>query len=232
VFLADSLVTLAVDAQIVTLLDASEMVLWPMRRSGVWSAPHDADSDEDGLSQAHDRAQGEAGPDPHVWLDPTNAQSMTAAIVAALQTVDPANSEAYAVNGAAVIARLARLERQMESALAPVRAAPFVVFHDAYQYLERRFYLQALGAITIGPEVQPGAARIRDTQLLIRSRDARCVFAEPQFEPQIVRVVIEGTTVPWGVLDPLGENLVAGPDLYVQLMERMTNAVVACLSTP
>ena len=51
----------------------------------------------------HDEHEhGKAAFDPHVWLDPANAQVMVAAIAAQLEKVDPANAKRYAVNAAAL----------------------------------------------------------------------------------------------------------------------------------
>ena len=68
-----------------------------------------------------------------------------------------------------------------------------MVFHDAYQYFEHRFGLTAVGSITVSPEVQPSAKRLTEIRRKIAALDARCVFAEPRFQPNLVNAVIEGT---------------------------------------
>jgi hypothetical protein len=50
---------------------------------------------------------------------------------------------------------------------APVRDVGFIVFHDAYQYLEHRYGLNALGSITVGPERMPGARRLSEIRARI-----------------------------------------------------------------
>ena len=89
--------------------------------------------------------------------------------------------------------------------------APFVVFHDAYQYFERRYGLAAIGSITVSPEHLPGAQRIQAIHAKVAALGARCVFSEPQFEPRLVQTVIEGTAARTAVLDPEGAALKAGP---------------------
>ena len=192
-------------------------------------AEHDhGDHDHSGHGHGHDEHEGHAF-DAHLWLDPENAEAMLTVIATALSAKDPANAETYKQNAEAMIARVETLEGEIEAILAPVKDKPFIVFHDAYQYLENRFGLNAVGSITVGPEVQPGAARIAELRDKIKELDAICVFSEPQFEPRLVATVIEGTGARTGVLDPLGADLADGPDLYFEMMRANAKALADCL---
>ncbi|MEQ8370494.1 MAG: zinc ABC transporter substrate-binding protein [Alphaproteobacteria bacterium] len=236
-FLADKLATLAPDARIITLSEAPGVTIWPLRRTAAWIDEHDDhdhghDGGEEGGDHADDGDRHQDRGDPHLWLDPVNGQAMVAAIVAALSAADPANRETYGANGAALAERLADLQRHMASELTPVRSVRFMVFHDSWQYLERRFALTAVGALALNPEVQPGAAHMRRMQAAIREHAVRCVFAEPQFTPRAVQAVIEGTAARTAVLDPLGADLAPGADLYVTLLRRNAAALAGCLGGP
>ena len=165
----------------------------------------------------------------HVWLDPHNAEAIVRAAVAALQQADAANGARYAENGAAVIARLEAMDADLSARLAPVKEAPYLVFHDAYQYFEAHYGMRAVGSVTVSPERAPGAKRIAELRRKIEDAGAVCVFSEPQFEPALVATVVEGTAARTGVLDPLGAALSAGPDAYFSLMENLADSLVACL---
>ncbi|MCY1249587.1 High-affinity zinc uptake system protein ZnuA [compost metagenome] len=108
---------------------------------------------------------------------------------------------------------------------------PFVVFHDAYQYFEHRYKVRVAGSITVSPEVLPGAERLSQIHAKIKELGATCVFAEPQFEPKLINVVIEGTPAKSGTLDPEAGTLDAGPDLYFQLMENIGTSLKTCLAS-
>lgn len=197
---------------------------------------HDADAHAAYADEAHDAAEPHAHAhaddhDMHLWLDPRNAAAMTRAIVATLSDADPANADRYARNGEALEARIAALDETLAAALAPVRDKPFIVFHDAYQYLDARYDLDAVGAITLHPDRAPGAARIQEIRALLAERGAVCVFTEPQFEPRVVSRLVEDTGVRTGVLDPdAAAAHVPGPDLYFALMEDLSASLVTCLA--
>lgn len=205
----------------------------------------DSDAHDHGAGDGHDHAQdahahdahAEAEPhahagehDMHLWLDPRNAAAMTRAIVATLSDADPANADRYAENGAALEARIAALDARLETELAPVREKPFIVFHDAYQYLDARYDLAAVGAITVSPDRAPGAQRIQEIRATIAERGAICVFTEPQFEPRVVSRLVEDTGVRTGVLDPdAAAAHTPGADLYFELMGDLAANLVTCL---
>jgi len=176
----------------------------------------------------HGHAHGDT--DAHIWLDPANAKAMVAHIVDVLSEADPANADAYEQNGEQMTARLDSLTAELDETLTPVQDKPFLVFHDAYQYLETAFGLNSVGAITLNPGVQPSAQRVREIGETIRNAGAACIFAEPQFEPKLVEVVTEGTDARAGVLDPLGADIAAGQDLYFELMRQNARALADCLS--
>jgi zinc transport system substrate-binding protein len=55
------------------------------------------------------------------------------------------------------------------------------------------------------------------------------VVSEPQFDPRLVQVVIEGTEAKTDILDPLGSAHAPGPDQYFLMMEDLAASLVRCL---
>lgn len=222
-FLVKPLAALSDKADIVELDRAPGIALLPARRGGAWEADHD-DHDR------HEPGGAMLEQDGHLWLDPANATIVVRVAVARLSALDPENAARYAANGAALERRLDALDEEMREELAPVRGVPFVVFHDAYHYLERRYGLAAIGSITVSPETLPGAGRVRSIRDKVATLGARCVFSEPQFEPALVQTVIADTGAKTGVLDPEGAALPPGPDIYVTMMRALARSLVNCLT--
>src|SRR5918994_1639680 len=108
----------------------------------------------------------------HVWLDPHNARAMVDAIAAALAETDPENAGAYQGNAARMREELDHLDRRLAETLAPLADRPFVVFHDGYQYFERRYGLNAIGSISVGPDRRPGARRLGEIRDTLEETDA------------------------------------------------------------
>jgi len=226
-FLEPAIETLADKARVVELAEALGLTTYAYREGGAWEA-HEDDGEEHAAPEPEHEHEHD-GIDMHLWLDPDNAKAMVQAVAEALAAADPDNAGLYTANAAAMATRLDRLAQEIERNLAPVKQVPFVVFHDAFQYLDARFELNNVGSITVNPEQQPGAARLREIHAKIEELGARCVFAEPQFTPRLVQVVIEGTKAKTGTLDPLGADIADGPELYFTLMRNNVAALKACL---
>ena len=184
---------------------------------------------EGGMFDEHDD-HGHGEYDPHVWLDPINAKAIVHEIEEALVKADPKNAKEYKANADRIAGELDQLVKELRAQFQPVQQKGFIVFHDAYQYFEQRFGVSAIGSITVSPEVMPGAERVSELRNKIRDLKATCVFSEPQFEPKLVRTLVEGTGARAGVLDPLGASLTKGPNLYFQLVREMARSLKECLS--
>ncbi len=168
------------------------------------------------------------GLDPHVWLDPQRAQIMAEAISAELIRIDPANKTRYVANAAQLKQQLTQLDQQLSTLLQGVQGKPFIVFHEAYQYFDARYKLNAVGAITLNPEIMPSAQRVASIQKMIKQQKVVCIFSEPQFRPAIVDRIAEGTGVKVGVLDPIGLSGL-GFASYEKLLTTLGSSLRTCL---
>ncbi|HEX8044395.1 zinc ABC transporter substrate-binding protein ZnuA [Rhizobium sp.] len=228
-FLEKPLSALGANALVVELDKAPGITKLKFREGGAFEA-HD-DGDEHAESTDHDHHDHDHEEfDTHLWLDPHNAKAMAAEITTTLVAADPANALTYEANQKALDDGLDALDAEITATLAPVKSKPFIVFHDAYQYFERRYGVRVAGSITVSPESIPGAQRISEIHGKVAELGATCVFAEPQFEPKLVNVVLEGTSAKSGVLDPEAATLPQGPDLYFDLMRGIANSLKTCLS--
>jgi len=192
-------------------------------------AGHDHAAEAGEGAHEHHHHHGEY--DLHFWLDPENGKVLVTNIAKVLSESDPAHAAQYEQNAKTYAEKLDALTKDIVTELQPVKDKPFVVFHDAYQYFENRFGVNAAGSITVSPEKAPGAARIQQIHDKIKSLKVACVFSEPQFEPKLVNTVIDGTDAKTGVLDPLGAELKDGPDLYPQLIRNLADSLKTCLSS-
>ena len=241
-FLENSIESIAKNAKAVSLMDSHGLMKLNFREGGAFDAhdhEHDDHGDDKHDDHGHDKHDdhgddkhddhGHDEVDPHVWLDPQNAKSLVHEIEEHLAEIDPSNAAKYEANAKAVMKKLDALTKEIEADLKPIRDRGYVVFHDAYQYFEKRFGVSAVGSITVSPEVLPGAERVSELRDKVKSLNASCVFSEPQFEPKLVKTITENTDTGTGVLDPLGTNIKDGPELYFTLIRNMAKSLKDCL---
>src|SRR3972149_3459105 len=123
-------------------MDDPEIKLFPVRGGGAWEDAHGHEDEQEGEHEpvaADPAAMGHGRYDPHLWLDPRNAQRIVARAAEVLAEVDPGHAADYRANAQRLTADLAALEQDLAAKLAPVRAVPYIVFHDAYHSFEARF---------------------------------------------------------------------------------------------
>ena len=179
---------------------------------------------EDKHDDHHEHAHGEH--DPHIWLDPMNAKVILKEMAEHLIENDQENASTYKANLKKALKDLDKLTKKVKSELN--KDFKSIVFHDAYQYFEKRFDVNVLGAFTVNTDVLPGAEQLSEIREIIEHDKVSCVFSEPQFNPDIINAVAKDMNIKTGVLDPLGATLTPGKTLYFDLISNMSKSFKSC----
>ena len=182
---------------------------------------HDDHDDHDG-HEGH--AHGEY--DPHIWLDPMNAKVILNEMVEHLIENDAKNAAKYKDNLDKALKDIDKLTIDVMTELS--NSVSSIVFHDAYQYFEKRFNVNILGAFTVNTDVMPGAEQLAEIREIIEHDKVSCVFSEPQFNPDIIKAVAKDMNIKTGIVDPLGATLDPGKDLYFDLIRNMSASFKGC----
>ena len=227
-FLPTALKSIPKDAVVFELLDQSGLKKLKFREKNIFEGHDDHGHDEHAKKEDDhdDHGHGHGSFDPHIWLDPANAKVIVKKITNQLSKIDKDNASTYKANSKKVIKDLDGLIKEVKNEIN--KDASFVVFHDAYQYFEKRFGLSVIGALTINPDVMPGAEQLSEIREVIEHEKAKCIFSEPQFNPNIINSIASDTGVKTGVLDPLGANIDKGKNMYFDLIKDMSNSLKDC----
>jgi len=164
--------------------------------------------------------------DPHIWLDPINAKVILKEMTEHLIENDSKNASTYKSNLDKALKDIDKLTMNVMTELNQSVAS--IVFHDAYQYFEKRFNVNILGAFTVNTDVMPGAEQLAEIREIIEHDKVSCVFSEPQFNPDIIKAVAKDMNIKTGVIDPLGATLDPGKDLYFDLIRNMSASFKGC----
>ena len=191
----------------------------------------DHDHDKDGHKEDDHDDHGHEGHahgeyDPHIWLDPINAKVILNEMVEHLIENDEKNASTYKSNLDKALKDIDKLTMEVMTELN--QSTSSIVFHDAYQYFEKRFNVNVLGAFTVNTDVMPGAEQLSEIREIIEHDKVACVFSEPQFNPDIIKAVAKDMNIKTGVIDPLGATLNPGKDLYFDLIKNMSKSFKGC----
>ena len=196
-FLETPLESIATNAKKITLMELDDIELLKFREKHIFEehAGHDDHGDEheeghdeheeghDEHEEGHDEHEDEHGHhdehnhgefDIHFWLDPAIAKVIVKNIADELSNIDVANKATYEANASKAISELDELIA--ETKLKINKNATYVVFHDAYQYFEERFGIEVLGALSVNPEILPGAKQLAEIREVIEHENVNCIF--------------------------------------------------------
>ena len=248
-FLEKPLNSIATKAEKIEFMDLKGLVKLKFRERNIFDDHDDHDHDEHAKKEDHDdhdhdeHAKKEDGHDdhddhdgheghnhgefdPHIWLDPINAKVILFEMSKHLIENDPKNEVAYRANLSKAYKEIDKLTANVSSEL--TNSVASIVFHDAYQYFEKRFDVNILGAFTVNTDVLPGGEQLAEIREIIEHDKVACVFSEPQFNPDIIKAVARDMNIKTGVVDPLGATLNPGKTLYFDLIKNMSSSFKGC----
>jgi ABC-type Zn uptake system ZnuABC Zn-binding protein ZnuA len=186
---------------------------------------HDHPDDAEAMPRAEERR---SGGNPHVWLDPENAQTMVRHVTDALIKADPARKKTYLANQADYFKQLDDLTRTLTAQFAAIPNRKIITHHAAWPYFARRFDLRIRGEIFTQIGAEPSAKRLADLIRLIRKEKIRVIVSEPQLSPKIPEALAQETGATVVILSPLPGAL-PGTDDYLSMMRHNAAALLEAL---
>jgi ABC-type Zn uptake system ZnuABC Zn-binding protein ZnuA len=186
---------------------------------------HVHSDDNDALPHAEERR---SGGNPHVWLDPENAQTMVRHVTDGLIKADPARKKTYLANQAEYLKQLDDLTRTLKAQFAAIPDRKIITHHAAWPYFARRFDLRIRGEIFTQIGAEPSAKRIAELIRLIRKEKIRVIVSEPQLSPKIPESLAQETGAKVVILTPLPGAL-PGTDDYLSMMQYNASTLLEAL---
>ena len=219
--------------KLINLMEESGINHLAIRDNAAWER-HDHHGDDHDDHDKHgkkhdDHDDHEKEDDVHIWLSPDNAIKIVQKVNKVLSLYFPENSKIYNENTTKFIDKIRNLKMELIKELSPIKNKPYIVFHDAYQYFEKTFELNAVGSVALEGDIASSPKQISFIKDKIIKSKASCVFQEPQFDSKLVKIVVEGTNAKTGTLDPLGVNITGNKDFYLQLLTNMAKSLKECL---
>ncbi|MEU9562897.1 metal ABC transporter substrate-binding protein [Streptomyces sp. NPDC048161] len=151
----------------------------------------------------HEHHDGEAGADPHIWLDPVKYAEVAKGVGKALEKSDPGHAADYRKNTDALVTKLDGLNTAYENGLKNTATKTFITTHSAFGYLAERYGLTQEGIAGVDPEAEPSPARLSEIHAIAEKNKVTTVFFETLASDRTAKTVAKDTGLKTGVLDPL-----------------------------
>ena len=171
----------------------------PLRKALQRDADHGHQNHE---HDHHDDHRHSTGFDPHFWFSIENALALTDALQQQLVQLYPQGEATLALNQANLKQRLQQQLAQAKS-LIKTKPQPFMLAHDAYQYLEQDLGVYSEATVVLDPEVKPGAKHIMALMQLVGQRDIACVVTDPMVSTALLKKLDGKQRLTQIAIDPL-----------------------------
>jgi zinc transport system substrate-binding protein len=186
--------------------------------------------EESGHDEHAHEGEGEAGADPHIWLDPVKYAEVAKGVGKSLEKADPDHAADYKKNTEALVGKLNGLNTAFQQGLKNTTTETFITTHSAFGYLAERYGLDQEGIAGLDPESEPSPARIKDLQDIAKKDKVTTVFFETLASDKTAETLAKDAGLKTDVLDPL-EGITdksKGRD-YVEVMQSNLDALKKAL---
>jgi ABC-type Zn uptake system ZnuABC Zn-binding protein ZnuA len=165
---------------------------------------------------------------PHYWLDPANAEPMSAAIAEALVRLVPERRREIEAAQARFVADLRVRLDAWTARLAPHRGAALVAYHNSWPYFARRFRLNIVEVVEPKEGVPPSPARLAALAASVRDRGVRAILHEATAPDAASRALAARTGAR---VVPMAPSVGAAPGTgsYLALFDRNVALLAATL---
>ncbi len=166
--------------------------------------------------------------DPHIWLSVHTAHVIVDAVAKQLIAADPDNINRYETNRGLLHQRIEATDAYLRRLLHG-KTAPFLTYHDAYQYFEAGYQLNNAGFVSANAELTPSAKHVQQLRTTIKEQNITCLFYEAPVRPALVNMLAQHQAINTVALDAIGIYVSPGPDAWFEIMQRLANAFNSCL---
>jgi zinc transport system substrate-binding protein len=208
------------NSQIVELATNKNIKLLKTREKNIYSQEEDPDEEHE-----HEHHHHHGIYDYHIWLNIDNAKIMAKDIALHLTNLDPANKKIYEHNLENFLEQLSKLDAELTTNLRAVASAPYMVFHDAYQYFEEKYQLNGIGAISLNFSHPLSLHTMAEIKKIVATNKVRCIFKEPNLSNKLVEKI--ATNVKIQTIN--AEWIEATTDAYLLLMRNLATDMIDCL---
>ena len=167
---------------------------------------------------------------PHYWLDPENAITITAAVAEALVRIAPGERAAIVANRQRFLGELEARRARWANTLAPFAGVKLIAYHNSWPYFARRFRLDVTGFIEPRAGVAPSPAHLAQLIAAGRKASVRALLHEPYEPDDASRFVAQKLGVPVIRL-ATSVRSIAGTDDYLALLDYNVATLAKALAT-
>jgi zinc transport system substrate-binding protein len=203
--------------KLLTLMESSKLKVLHLRTGDVWGVGC--------CHEGHQHDHHHSHADGHVWLDIDNAIQIVSCMGEYFTQKKPKFSKLIQENTKKTVRYLRALDQEIKKNMKPFKDKPYIIYHDALQYFDKRYRTKCLGALVHEPGEPLSPKHLMSIQKLFSkpSGEPLFVLSEVEYQEDAKRALGENK-VKIIDFDYLGANIQAGPEAYAQIMSNIVQS--------
>lgn len=207
-------------------LEKKNVITW-MSLKGIRTLPVLTDHSHDHHDHEEQHQDDLKAIDSHLWFNPQNARLLIDQIVAELSQLDSAHAKDYAQNAKNLKKKITKTEEKITKDLSN-RALSYAVFHDAWQYFQDAFKVNAPRTLKIQEGIPPSVKQVSALRKHLKEDNIACLIASPENSPSLLKALVQGKATKILILDPKGASLPEGSNGYTGLLTHTAAQLQSC----
>ena len=164
-------------------------------------------------------------PDPHVWLDFSNAIKMVDTIAAEFIARDPQDKDYYIKNAYEFKKRLEELDKKYKDTLSRCKKRVIIhAGHFAFGYLAKRYGIEYVSAYKgFSPDAEPTPKRLVEVTKAVKKYGVKYIYYEELVAPKVANVIAKETGCGLLMLNAahnVTREEMEGGIMFISLMEK------------
>ena len=187
----------------------SMMSLLPVenRKSFIFDHDHSDHAHQSGHHHHHkNHHKAKSSYDPHFWMDPLSVQKILPNLVELLCQEFSKNCSLFKENAQKFSKNLDELDKNIRDSLRNKKVGPIMTTHDFLNYFCQRYNIEYLEPIEPIPGKEPSPKDILKLHRLVKEKNLKVLFSEPQLNTQNAKNLAESAGVKYLDLDPIGAD--------------------------
>jgi len=161
--------------------------------------------------------------DFHIWTSPKNAQVIAKEITKTLVKLDSKNKLSYQNNLQQFIGALEKSTDDINKQLIDLKAKPYIVFHNSWQYFANDFGLQKPLVVNLHEGLSSGAKTLSGLKEKIIEDQIGCVFVDASVSQSQRQLFKKNPSIKTVEVDALVKNIKGKETSYIDWLSKFAN---------
>jgi len=144
------------------------------------------------------------GADPHYWVSPRCAASISSAVLKFVSEINPSKKEKYESNCQTLLAKIKDLDENAARLFSETNVKCFMIYHPNLAYIARDYGLEEIPVEFEGKE--PSPARMKYLIDRAKKENLKTIFVQVEYDTKNARSIAGETGAKIVLINPLSED--------------------------